>query len=338
MKNENNIRQRLSERLKFSKYTVTPPFPKNMLVELSNLCNHKCFFCANQKMTRKIGTMNEKLLYKILNEAFDLGTREVGFYTVGEPFISKNLSEYVYEAKKIGYEYVYITTNGTLATPERSKSVIEAGIDSIKFSINAGTKETYRRIHGKDDFDRVIENLKFISNYREINKKKFKIYVSFVVTKQNQNEKTIVEQFFGDMVDDIIFSNVRNQVGYMNEEMKFLSVGKNEYEINSPPCPLPFESLYVTYEGYLTICCSDIQNYLTVADLNINSLHDAWFSDKFQEIREKHLEDNLNGTLCYNCLFYKNEEIKPLTPKHAEYFDKDSFNVSEEILKRMEQK
>ena len=26
---------------------VDPPFPKNIMIELSNACNHKCVFCTN---------------------------------------------------------------------------------------------------------------------------------------------------------------------------------------------------------------------------------------------------------------------------------------------------
>ena len=43
---------------------------------------------------------------------------------------------------------------------------IDAGLDSIKFSINAGSRATYALIHGKDDFERVSEHLAWISDWR----------------------------------------------------------------------------------------------------------------------------------------------------------------------------
>ena len=36
-------------------------------------------------------------------------------------------------------------------------------------------------------------------------------------------------------------------------------------------------------EGYLTACCVDYQNYLTIADLNLVSIGDAWKSKAFRE-------------------------------------------------------
>lgn len=313
---------------------IKPKVPKNMLIELTNMCNHSCIFCANSKMSRKKGTIDEKFLFHILNEAYDDGVREVGFYATGEPFISKDLGKYIAKAKEIGYEYVYITTNGALATPQRAREVIESGIDSIKFSINAGTRETYKIIHGKDDFETVIENLKYIAEYRKNNKKNFKIFVSYIATRYSANEKKLLEDKLGDIVDEVVFLNVRNQGGMMYEINDYLSL-ENDKSEEKMPCPLIFNSLHITYEGYLTACCVDFQNYLTVADLNKVSLKEAWHSDKFLELRKKHLEKSVEGTLCYNCIYNKEDKIEPLIAEHATYYDSENFNKKDEIISRV---
>ena len=132
-------------------YCLEPPFPHtNFLIETSNACNHSCIFCGHQKMKRKVGKIDTNFLYDILQQAYDLGTREVGFYATGEPFLVKELPDYIRRAKEIGYDYVYLTSNGSLATPECIRSVIDAGLDSIKFSINAPERRMYEFIHGKD--------------------------------------------------------------------------------------------------------------------------------------------------------------------------------------------
>ena len=50
---------------------------------------------------------------------------------------------------------------------KRIAQAIENGLDSIKFSIHGGTPETYEKIHGKNDLDRVIKNLKYVDEYRK---------------------------------------------------------------------------------------------------------------------------------------------------------------------------
>jgi MoaA/NifB/PqqE/SkfB family radical SAM enzyme len=305
-----DIKTRIKENEEFSASTE-PPFPVNMLIELTNACNHRCVFCANRKSTRKIGQIKETLLYRLLNEAHALGTKNVGLYSTGEPFLSKNLDKYVARAKEIGYEYVYFDTNGALATPERVQSVLEAGIDSIKFSINAGSSPTYKSIHGSDDFDKVISNLKFVSDFRKKHGKPSKIYVSYVVTSQNQNERELLKNIVSPLVDDIVFNELVNQGGMMVEENAQIVTVKTG-KVRKPPCSMVFNRLHITCEGYLTACCVDFDNNLLVADLNKITLKEAWHSVLFKDLRKRHLEDTLQGTLCYNCLYDKNEAFSPL--------------------------
>jgi molybdenum cofactor biosynthesis enzyme MoaA len=93
----------------------------------------------------------------------------VGLYSTGDPFITKNLDQYISIAKNLNIKRVYITTNGALANFDKAKKCIDAGLDSIKFSINAGTKESYKIIHGFDDFEKVKKNVRDIYEYIKIN-------------------------------------------------------------------------------------------------------------------------------------------------------------------------
>ena len=70
----------LQERVRLKKanrenlYSLEPPFPKtNFLMELSNVCNHACIFCAHQKMQRKVGKIKKELAFDILRQAYELG-------------------------------------------------------------------------------------------------------------------------------------------------------------------------------------------------------------------------------------------------------------------------
>ena len=137
---------------------------------------------------------------KFIQDSTKLGLEEVGLYTTGEPFLTKNIHEYIRIAKDAGVKYVYITTNGSLATEDKLVKAITAGLDSIKFSVNAGSRETYKLTHGSDDFDKVIENIMFVSNYRKSNNIDLKLMVSCVVTKfieeSGEKKKTQGSSFY----------------------------------------------------------------------------------------------------------------------------------------------
>lgn len=46
-----------------------------------------------------------------------------------------DLPDYIAKAKEIGYTYVYLTSNGSLATPTKMRAVIDAGLDSLRFPL-----------------------------------------------------------------------------------------------------------------------------------------------------------------------------------------------------------
>lgn len=313
------IKERLLEKKKFDA-SLTPSFPRNIMFELTNSCNHNCIFCPNQKSTRKRGHINDELFKRLLHEAFLLGVTEVGLFITGEPFLSPKLDNYVALAKGIGYKYIYITTNGSLATPERIKSVLDSGLDSIKFSINAGTQDTYIKIHGRNDFQKVINNLKFCSEYIKSNSLKVRVYVSYMYCDENINECNVLENTVRPYIDDIYFLKVDNRSDIMLNSISDSIVKNDQKRLRERPCSIIFNRLHVTCEGYLTICCVDYQNYLVVADLNEVSIKDAWHNQWFTAIRKKHLDDNLEGTLCNNCIYNKMTLIKPLRKEYATTF------------------
>ena len=269
-------------------FSTTPPFPKEILLEPNNTCNHKCYFCAHSKMTRSQKLLDNKLCFQIMREAYDLGARNIGLHATGEPFMHPTLDKFVSETKKIGYEYVFIDSNGSLATPERAKPVIEAGLDSIKFSVNAGTAETYFKIHGKNHFNNVINNIIWFHNFREQHKLKFKIFVSTVQTNKNIGEWEILKNILAPFVDKFLKRHCSNQGGCMLENNRTENINKlnilgsrfnDQLDI---PCTEPFNRLTISSEGYLSGCVVDYGNNLIIADLNRVSLKEAWHSDIYE--------------------------------------------------------
>ncbi len=338
-----NDRSELIVKRAESAYVPRPPFPENLMMDLSNACNHQCIFCANPKMTRKRRSMNEDLARSVMAQAYDLGAREIGFYTTGDPFIHPKLSDFVAEAKRLGFQYTYVSTNGGLATPDRAKKVIDAGLDSIKFSINALSRETYKIIHGKDDRDTVFENLRYVCEYRKTLERPLRVGITFVVTRENAHEVDEMRALWEPRVDDMMFPPVNTQEGNMLENADSLDIGTShddsEESTGYTPCFLPFSRAHVNSEGYLTLCCVDYQNYLAVADLNRVSLKEAWESNQFEDIRRRHLENRLKGTLCHNCLCGKQEPIEPLVHELATLVDfgkasRDNQQTQEERMTR----
>jgi pyruvate-formate lyase-activating enzyme len=296
--------------------SINPPFPKNALVELSNWCNHSCVFCSNPRMVRDKGFIDINIYTKFVKEAVALGLKELGLYTTGEPFFIKDLANFVNIAKSEGVEYVYITSNGALAVIEKVIPLIEAGLSSLKFSVNAGTRETYNLIHGKDDFDKVLQNIKNISEYRNNNNINLNLLGSCVITKYTQDEKEKIIELLGSYLDEIVFVGVEGQGGQSLDQLSLLESSMTDKVPDlgeASPCSMLWNRVHLTREGFFTLCCIDYENSLTYADINSMSVEDAWNNQVIVEMRQKHIEQKLQGTLCFNCLYQKKEDYKPIT-------------------------
>ena len=48
--NSLNKRKELTFKASESIYTLTPPFPREITLDINNRCNHKCYFCFKNKM------------------------------------------------------------------------------------------------------------------------------------------------------------------------------------------------------------------------------------------------------------------------------------------------
>lgn len=304
-----------------ARYVVDPPFPTEIFVDLTSHCNHACVFCSNVHLKNK-RTMDPKMVIRVLQEAYANGTRDIGLYATGESFLIKDLDKYVREAKCIGYEYLFITTNGSLATPEKVKPVLDAGLDSIKFSISSGTREGYRRIHGKDDFERVIQNLSWISEYREKSGLRYRIYVTMVYTDQNRHEVDLLRNIVGPYIDEWDPHLLTNQCGNKldNNALGRIEEGNIRGRVKSEICFQPFKGFTVTPEGYVSACVLDYQKYLIIGDLNRTPMETVWLSKRYREFRKRHIQNRLKGLICYNCIYNAEEAMTPVSNEFAKPF------------------
>ena len=254
-------------------------------------------------MTRPKGVINPELFVNLLTQAYRLGAREVGLYGGSEPLACRDLECHIKRCKNIGYDYVYITTNGSMADQYRLKKIVDAGLDSIKFSLNAGDRQTYKEIHGCDHFDKVCDNIEYLCRYRRDFKKKFYLAISFVGTAMNIPSFEDLKKRFSPIVDEIFYVKAYNCSGQMPELPRMVFDGY---------CTIPFKRAVISREGYIRVCCNDYQNFLALENLNQVSLEKAWFGKRFIQFRKNFLKGKLSGTLCNNCISGSTNKVQPL--------------------------
>jgi radical SAM protein with 4Fe4S-binding SPASM domain len=97
-------------------------------IELTGICNLRCLHCyaraGEAPLADEIGT--DRWL-EILEEAADLGCRNVQF-TGGEPGIHPDLLGLIRRARRAGFEFIEVFTNGTLLSEAILDGLAEAGV------------------------------------------------------------------------------------------------------------------------------------------------------------------------------------------------------------------
>lgn len=144
-------------------------YPIYMEISPSGTCNHRCIFCALDFMGYQKRFLDTNVLKERLTEMAGLGLKSVMYAGEGEPFLHKDMVEIVRHGKSVGIDQAF-TTNATLMTPDISEQILDV-TSWIKVSCNAGTPESYAKIHRTKaaHFDRVISNLRAAVEIRNKN-------------------------------------------------------------------------------------------------------------------------------------------------------------------------
>ena len=155
----------------------------------TSLCNHACTFCVyHYKKFEPIYFPKEKF-FSMAKEMGALGVKSMFFAGDGEPLLNKATVDMVEFAKTQCGIDVAMNTNGVLLTKEKAPSLAK-NLEWIRFSINAGTPESYEAVHktsGKD-FEKVIANLENLANERDKLNSDLVIGTQLVLLPENKND------------------------------------------------------------------------------------------------------------------------------------------------------
>ncbi|MGZ5256021.1 MAG: radical SAM protein, partial [Burkholderiales bacterium] len=161
------------------------PGPKSVKIEISPRCNYRCGFCALR--TREVQPkwdMDFELFKRITREMRDAGVEEIGVFYLGESFMNPRLLVDCihYLKRELEMPYVFLTSNASMSFPEAVGECMKAGLDSLKWSVNAADEFQFEQIMGVSPklFHRALENVKSAWEVRKLNDYKTGLYASSI--------------------------------------------------------------------------------------------------------------------------------------------------------------
>lgn len=294
------------------------PAPMSVKIEISPRCNYRCGFCAlTTREQQPRWDMDFDLFKRITREMHDAGVEEIGLFYLGESFINPRLllDCVKYLKQEISVPYVFLTSNASMAFPEAVEECMKAGLDSLKWSVNAADRSQFQKIMGVSGklFDRALSNIESAWKVRRKGGYKTGIFASSIRYDGEQQEKMqqLLHSRVLPYVDEHYWLPLYSMGAFATqreEELGFRPTAGNQGRLDNLRPPLPCWSVFteghVTADGKLSACCFDATANWTIGDLKKSTFMEAWNSKLFQALRQAHLKKDVRGTICEDCIAY----------------------------------
>jgi len=209
----------------------------------------------------------------------------------------------------VGFPYVFLTTNGSAATPSKVEACMAAGLDSLKFSLNftgpsqlADVAQVSSRF-----FEQAITHLIAARQIRDKYGYKCGVYASSIAFDGEQGEKmrAVVERV-KPWVDEHYWLPLYGMSGAAiaaGLKPRPGNPGRLDQMRDPLPCWAAFTEGHINHDGTMSACCfgPGKKREFVMSDLTEVDFMTGWNSVVYQKLRAAHLSMDVTGTICEGC-------------------------------------
>ena len=166
---------------------VVATLPRSLYLETTNRCDSKCQTCIRTFQSLEPPADLTLAQVKAIAEQFPVLERVV-LHGIGEPLLNAEIFEIVAYLKSRA-PTVLFNSDAISLTATRARRLIESGLDEYRVSLDAATRQTYRRLRGVDQFDRVLANVRrLVELEREQRRSAPRVSLWFTASRANLHE------------------------------------------------------------------------------------------------------------------------------------------------------
>lgn len=230
-------------------------------IETTTICNRKCIYCPNSKISRPQTSMEEAIFKKIIDSLAEIGfSGRISPHFYGEPLMDERLPELIkYTRGKLPKAHIKLFTNGDLLTVGKYKELCDTGINVFRVSQHSLIpskiiKETLK--YAKENKGAKIEYVNYYSEYYE-----------------NKNKNNIL----------------MNRGGLINIQTEHKSTC---FFVNQ----LTFD-----YAGNAVLCCNDYLSSVKFGNIQTSSVRDIWCDTNYVKARRNIMGGRWVFDICKKC-------------------------------------
>lgn len=286
-------------------------FPMYFEIETAHICNARCRICTIDTWPERKAFMSDDIFNKIASDirGYAQYVRRCTLCRDGEPLLDRKLESKIAMLKAYGIKHVVISTNASLLSEERIKSVLDSGLDEIMFSVDGFTKKTFEEIRTGLDYGIVIGNILDFLSIREHRNSKMKVRIRMILQRLNAGEFSNWQYFWRSKVrdTDMVYAKPIHSWGNQLDISGFV---RHEDQDAGKACTALWSTMIVHSDGTVPACSVDYKNkYLSgnVADSDIRAL---WQSNVLNNLRELHSQGRRDTIeICRNCFLWDKTKI-----------------------------
>ncbi|MDY4415592.1 radical SAM protein [Selenomonas sp.] len=269
--------------------------PKYLDVELTNCCNFRCCFCptGTKSMKRMKGFMTDEVADALAENVQKYHIPAVRFIRWGEPTLHPHYLDILEKVKQAG-ALIHINTNGSLLDEAQIERLLDMHLDSIKFSFQGADEGTYNEMREGGDYQHLLGTIRRFHAMRGDRDYPF-IQISTTLTGETAEQVESFQQDVGAYCDyyNIGYTMLNHlDVDAMHiddaekEKIRKLQEHERCQHTYRAVCAEAFDKLSVNWNGDVTLCCSDYDNFMIVGNILDHDIREIYNSRATKGYRE----------------------------------------------------
>lgn len=253
--------------------------PSYLEIELSGKCDLECIFCYRDYLKQHHGDIEKNLIPMLLEQmkSFNL-PYTICFGGSGEPLMHANFYEILSMAENDPLvESIIVETNGIYADANYCTHLNTAG-DKIKtiININGMNPDTYAKIHGKNFFDRVHQNILALSENAA-----GRVFIQIMKINETEPYLDAYYDYWEKLKIPIILQKQNTYLGKI-EDRRYSDLSP----LDRIPCWHLQRDMYIIADGLVTFCKQDVDGDCMKSSVQSMTLVDIWEKKKADFIND----------------------------------------------------
>lgn len=289
-------------RTQFPFVLPTARMPPVLSVELTNVCNLRCTSCHTTLRSRPNGVMKDAVFERLVADVAKFNVQRVKLIG-GEPTLHPKFPELIRRLAEVT-PYLQLVTNGHWRNQDIPEAIIEAPVQLIEISIDAGGTAVYEHSRQGGSYQAVLASLRDLAERKRLARSRSVINVRLMLRPSTAASADAERQFYQQFADTVMVQHLLEVDRQLSSSDMFeaKATAYDEY----PKCTLPLKSLEVKWDGTIPICGPNGNNpnveRISLGNILTTDLQEAWHSVTLERYRSAHRTRRFDGiSICQGC-------------------------------------